>query len=221
VGQGGNIMIHSTLLLLRNSGDILTSSVSQNGGNINIISNIIVGLRDSDIIASSISGMGGRIEITTQGLFGLKFRNELTKNNDIIASSQFGISGTVQINSISIDPSVALNVLSADFSNAAQQISNRCDTSLDSRFIITGHGGLPKNPSERFQIYRSWGDIRSPGSTSFLTPLATSKTTSETMPPILEATHLQRSPDGTIALVAHGVAKGGTIVASCAIDKSL
>jgi filamentous hemagglutinin family protein len=221
VGQGGNIMIHSTLLLLRNSGDILTSSVSQNGGNINIISNVIVGLRDSDIIASSIAGTGGRIEITTQGLFGLKFRNELTIDNDITASSQFGISGTVQINSISIDPSAALNVLPADFSNTAKEISNQCDMPTGSRFIITGHGGLPKTPRERFQIHRSWGDLRSPGSTSSLTPLATSKITSKitakTMPPIVEASSFQRSPDGTIALVAHGVAKVGTIVASCAI----
>jgi filamentous hemagglutinin family protein len=221
VGQGGNIMIHSMFLLLRNSGDILTSSTSQNGGNINIISNIIVGLRDSDIIASSIAGMGGRIEIMTQGLFGLKFRNELTIDNDITASSQFGINGTVQINSISIDPSAALNVLPADFSNTAQEISNQCDMPTRSRFIITGHGGLPKTPRERFQIYRSWGDIRSPGSTSFVTPLATATTTSKTVPPIVEASSFQRSPDGTIALVANGVAKVGTIVATCGINKNL
>lgn len=214
VGQGGNIMIRSTLLLLRNSGDILTSSMgSGNGGSMTITSNLMVGLGDSDIIASAVVGRGGNIQIVTQGLFGLKFRNGLTIDNDITASSQFGISGTVQINNVSIDPSAALNVLPTDFSNTAQQISNRCDASPNSRFIITGHGGLPKNPHERFQIYRSWGDIRSPGSTSSITPLATSKTVS----PILEASSFQRSPDGTIELVAHRAPKAGTIVATCSV----
>ncbi len=215
VGQGGNIMIHSTLLLLRNSGDILTSSITNNGGNINIISNMIVGVGDSDIIAISTSGMGGRIEIETQGLFGLKFRNQLTIGNDITASSQFGLSGTVQINTVTIDPSAALNVLPVDFSNAAQQISNRCDASPASRFIITGHGGLPKNPRERFQIYRSWGDVRSTPSSAISTPIVIPAKLANPNAPILEASSFRRNPDASIELVANGTIATPPIVATC------
>ncbi len=209
VGQGGNIIIHATLLLLRNSGDIRTSSINNNGGNINIISNMIVGLGDSDIIASSISGTGGSIKITAQELFGLKFRDRLTIGNDITASSESGSTGTVQINAITIDPSAVLNALPTAFHNATQMISNRCDTDLRNRFIITGRGGLPKNPSERFQIYRGWGDVRSPARPNVpvkaINPNA----------PILEASRFDRHPDGSIELVANGSIMNPPIVATC------
>jgi hypothetical protein len=52
-----------------------------------------VGLENSDIIANTVKGRGGNIQITTQGLFGLKFRPQLTPENDITASSQFRVSG--------------------------------------------------------------------------------------------------------------------------------
>ncbi len=216
-GQGGNILIQTSLLLMRRSGDIVTTSIGSNGGNIDITANVMVGLGDSDIIANATSGMGGRIKITTQGLFGLKFRNKLTIENDITANSEFGISGTVQINNLSIDPSAVLNVLPADFSNASQMISNQCNSHLNSRFIITGHGGLPKNPSDRFQINRSWGDVRSanqtPGKTVVLPEIA------ETISPILEASGFHRDADGVISLVANGTSPKPSMVATCSSNK--
>ncbi len=207
-GQGGDIIIHGDTVQLRDLSRIYTSAKGTgNGGNIYITANTIVGIRNSDIIANAEAGNGGAIEINTQGLFGLKFRDRLTAENDITASSQFGINGTVQINTIAIDPSAALNKLPLDFSNASQQVASGCTANPDSRFVSTGRGGIPKDPSQRLNVFRTWEDLRASSPTAYPTAyLLTSPTavmpTLAPATPMMEANHIQRSADGSIELLA-------------------
>ncbi|WP_072143613.1 filamentous hemagglutinin N-terminal domain-containing protein, partial [Pseudanabaena sp. 'Roaring Creek'] len=101
-GNGGdvNLNLQSYLLLRHNSLISATAAGNGNGGNLTINAPVIVGTENSDIIANAVRGSGGNINITTQGLFGLKFRPQLTPESDITASSQFGLSGTVNISNL-------------------------------------------------------------------------------------------------------------------------
>jgi large exoprotein involved in heme utilization and adhesion len=76
--------------------------------NVSAGSIIAVPKENSNISANAVFGQGGNIQITTQGIFGLKFRDQLTSDSDITASSQFGVTGTVQVNTIGVDPSSGL-----------------------------------------------------------------------------------------------------------------
>ncbi|MHC5731332.1 MAG: filamentous hemagglutinin, partial [Nostoc sp.] len=118
-------------------------------------------------IANAFNGNGGNINITTQGIFGLKYRDRLTRESDITASSQFGVSGTVQVNTIGIDPNSGLVELPANVTDPSQQIATGCAGSEGSSFVATGRGGIPKNPTEQVtrDVYdglplRTWADIR-------------------------------------------------------------
>jgi filamentous hemagglutinin family protein len=198
-GQGGNIIIHSDTVLLRNQGKIFTSAQGNgNGGNISITASTITGVENSDIFANAEAGNGGAISIKTQGLFGLKFRDRLTPGNDITASSQSGINGTVQINNFTIDPSAALNALPANLSNGSQQVASGCNSRQENRFVVTGRGGIPKDPSQKLNRSRTWEDLRplTPSASISAVPIAA------TAIPMVEASSIQHNPDGTIALIA-------------------
>ncbi|MBE8965913.1 S-layer family protein [Nostocales cyanobacterium LEGE 12452] len=161
-GNGGNIALQvGKLLVLRdNSAIAATAGGNGNGGNININAPIIVGLENSDIIANAFNGNGGNIKITTQGIFGLKYRDRLTPESDITASSQFGVSGTVQVNTIGIDPNSGLVELPVNVTDASQQIATGCAGSEGSRFVATGRGGVPQNPTQQVANLRTWDDVR-------------------------------------------------------------
>ncbi|MEH2401685.1 MAG: S-layer family protein [Nostoc sp.] len=149
------------LLLIRDRSNIsATAGGNGNGGNININAPIIAGSENSDIIANAVKGRGGNIQISTQGLFGLKFRPQLTSENDITASSQFGVSGTVQVNTIGIDPNSGLVELPANIIDPSQQIATGCAGSDGSSFVATGRGGVPQNPNQQVTSDRTWSDIR-------------------------------------------------------------
>ncbi|MEA5603516.1 S-layer family protein [Nostoc sp. UHCC 0252] len=161
-GNGGNIALEvGKLLLLRHKSAIAaTAGDNGDGGNIKINAPIIAGLEDSDIIANAIKGRGGNIQITTQDIFGLKFRDQLTPDSDITASSQFGLSGTVQVNTIGVDPNSGLVELPANVTDSSQQIASGCSANQGSRFVATGRGGVPQNPTQAVTSDRTWSDIR-------------------------------------------------------------
>ncbi|MFB2892907.1 filamentous hemagglutinin N-terminal domain-containing protein [Aerosakkonemataceae cyanobacterium BLCC-F50] len=130
-GNGGNINITTTDLLLRNGSIISTSAGSDqapgNGGNITIQAKngfvIAVPSENSDIIANAFEGNGGQISIEANRIFGLQ---DVTKSNldteqvrkretsDLSASSQFGEQGQVALFSLTIDPSQGLTELPID-----------------------------------------------------------------------------------------------------------
>ncbi|WP_375468979.1 filamentous hemagglutinin N-terminal domain-containing protein [uncultured Nostoc sp.] len=201
-GNGGNITLQTTNLLFLRGNSLITSTAggNGNGGNININAPIIVGLENSDIVANAVRGRGGNIQITTQGIFGLKFRDQLTPDNDITASSQLGVNGNVQVNTIGIDPNSGLVQLPANITNPSQQIATGCSTNQGSRFVATGRGGMPQNPNQQVTSDRTWDDVRDLSAyrkTGNVTPQT------HVSPKVLvEATSWYRNADGKIELTA-------------------
>lgn len=206
-GEGGNINLQLRELLLMRHGSKITATAggTGNGGNITINAPIIAGFENSDIVANAVQGRGGNIQITTQGLLGLKFRPQLTPESDITASSQFGVSGTVNINTIDVDPISTVNDLPVNFTDSSQQIVTSC-TDEGSRFVMTGRGGVPENPTQQVQVRKIWADARDlsgyRGSPVDSSPVTTAP------PPILQANGMHRNADGSIELVASQLADG-------------
>jgi filamentous hemagglutinin family protein len=162
-GQGGNLQIQSDRVLLNQTARISTAAGGQgDGGNLKIQSPVIIGWNNSDITANAFQGMGGKINITTQGLFGLKFRNQLTPENDITASSEFGVNGIVQVNTIGVDPNAGLAALPIDIIDPSQKIAAGCAGSQAGSFVITGRGGIPGNPTQSVIADHPWTDLRNP-----------------------------------------------------------
>ena len=160
-GEGGNIFVQANDLIMRRGSSIVTNAGGiGNGGNITINSPIIVGSENSDIIANAFQGNGGNIQINTQGIFGLKYRNELTLENDITASSKFGVNGTVNINNFGVDHNSGFVELPVSLTDSSQQITTGCSANQGSSFVATGRGGIPQNPTQQIGSDRTWSDIR-------------------------------------------------------------
>ncbi|MHC5824138.1 MAG: filamentous hemagglutinin, partial [Nostoc sp.] len=201
-GNGGNVRLNLQELLLMRHDSLIsaTAAGNGNGGNVSINASVIVGLENSDIIANAVQGKGGNINISTQGLFGLKFRDRLTPENDITASSEFGINGTVDINNFGIDPNSGLVELPENITDPSQQITTGCAAGEGSRFVATGRGGIPQNPTQEIGNGRTWSDIRDisayrkTGEVTAQIPLS---------PEVLvQATSWHRNAQGKIELVA-------------------
>ena len=170
-GNGGDIDLHiSNLLLMRNSSVVSAAAQgSGDGGNIDIAADLILAFptENSDIIANAFSGRGGKISITTQGLFGLEVRNQPTKLSDITAISQNDptLNGIVNINNPEVDPSDSLTDLPETI-DVPQSIAQGCRAGQslgNSRFVHLGRGGLPPGPSEPQTAAALWQDLREPG----------------------------------------------------------
>lgn len=217
-GNGGNIALEAgKLLLLRNNSTIAaTAGGNGNGGNININAPIIAGVENSDIVSNALNGKGGNINIQTQGIFGLQFRNQLTPQNDITASSQFGVNGTVEINNFGVDPNSGLVELSGELADSSQQIASGCSNLNGSRFVVTGRGGIPQNPTQTISYDRPWNDLRD------LSTFHNTKITQPTAPTIAQATTWYRHPQtGNVELVTAPVEPFSQIVTCTGISPSL
>jgi large exoprotein involved in heme utilization and adhesion len=221
-GQGGNMSLNADLLLLRRGSNITSSTGGLgDGGNTNINAPIIIGLENSDIIANAVEGRGGKIQITTQGIFGLKYREQLTSGNDITASSEFGVNGTVQVNTIGVDPNSGLTALPVDIVDPSQKIATGCTPNRQGSFVITGRGGVPTNPHQNLTIERPWLDLRaspvvvSPGVAS---PVVASARHALPMPPVavVEAVDWRRNHLGQPELIGLGVPPDRPQITTCA-----
>ncbi|MEH1935821.1 MAG: S-layer family protein [Nostoc sp.] len=200
-GKGGNIFIQANDLIMRRGSSIVTNAGGiGNGGNITINSPIIVGGENSDIIANAFQGNGGNIQINTQGIFGLKYRNELTPENDITASSKFGVNGTVDIKDFGVDPSSGLVELPVNLTDSSQQIATGCSNTNGSSFVATGRGGIPQNPNQQVTSDRTWSDIRD---ISAYRKMGKLNAQIPALPEVLvEATTWHRNADGKVELIA-------------------
>ncbi|MEH1866298.1 MAG: filamentous hemagglutinin N-terminal domain-containing protein [Nostoc sp.] len=200
LGEGGNIFLQGNSLILRHGSLIsATSGGVGNGGNITINAPIIGGFENSDIVANAVKGRGGNINITTQGIFGLKYRPQLTSEGDITASSQFGVNGTVQVNTIGVDPNSGLVKLPANVTDSSQQIASGCSANQGSRFVATGRGGVPQNPMQEVRSDRTWSDIR-----DISAYRKTGEITAQISPSpevLVQATSWRRNAQGKIELV--------------------
>jgi large exoprotein involved in heme utilization and adhesion len=206
-GNGRNIDLKlSTVVQLQNQ-SVLSAEAGGvgNGGNITLSAPFVIGLGNSDIVANAVQGRGGSIQITTQGIFGLKFRPDLTPDNDISASSQFGVNGSVQITTLAIDPTAGLLQLPVDIVDPTQQIAAGCAEIGENEFMITGRGGIEANPTHGVGGDRLWQDTRRLAQHSPVTPgpAAQAPTAPQVVPPLVEATAWYRNPvTGKVELVA-------------------
>lgn len=163
-GAGGNINLQAREILLRRGGKIRTDAGSTDGGNITINTDTLVAvpIENSDITANAQKGSGGRVSITASGIFGLKYRLELTPKSDITATSDRGpqFNGIVIINILGINPSQGLVELPENIVDPSRLIATGCPTDRGNSFVITGKGGLPEDPSQTLRGKTVWQDLR-------------------------------------------------------------
>ncbi len=229
-GEGGNINLRvANNLILRNNSQISTRAGTQNsgggdGGNININAKFVVAIptENSDITANAYAGKGGNINLTAQSIFGLQVSDQLTPKSDITASSQLGIDGTINIKTPDVDPSKGLTELPSNLSNSSQQIVAGCPAERGNRFVVTGRGGIPDNPSQYLRGRAVWQDSRNLSAANRPTKLTTHNQPSTTLtkpseseaqaiatkltdskvndPPLIEAQGWMVNENGTVIL---------------------
>jgi large exoprotein involved in heme utilization and adhesion len=160
-GKGAtlDLNIRDTLLLRQNSQITARAFATGNGGNININAKFVVAVpsENNDITARAVQGQGGNIRIITQGIYGLKFRPQLTPKSDITASSQFGLDGLVTITTPNLDPNRGVLSLPLELADATRQVVQTCEAqAATNRFVITGRGGLPPTAQEVVNAALGW-----------------------------------------------------------------
>jgi len=207
-GEGGNINLQVRDLILMRYNSLISATAGTaknggNGGNININTQFVVAVpqENSDITANAFLGNGGNINITAYGIYGLKYRPNLTPRSDITASSQFGVNGTVNINILGIDPTRGINILSSRTLPAP--IEQRCQgkTSKNGNFYITGKGGLSLNSRENVEYNSGWNDLPTNSAASNVA-IASPKTANYPPNQIVEAQGWEINAQGQVVLTA-------------------
>lgn len=211
-GDGGNITLRvKDLLLMRHGSQISTTAgtaqAGGDGGNIKIDTGFIVAVpkEDSDITANAFTGRGGNVNITAQGIYGIKFRPEVTPSSDITASSQFGVNGVVVINTLGVDPSRGIAELPGQPVNV--EVTQGCQASgkqASVEFFNTGRGGLAPNPYEPLSSSKIWEDVPAPTHRTENPARAARASASAATPPkkIVEAQGWSINEKGQVVLVA-------------------
>lgn len=218
-GNGGNININSQNLSLRNNSNISAEAKGiGDGGNIIIESSLILAIpiENSDITANAFEGRGGNINITAQGIFGIESRSRLTPLSDITASSQLGINGTVQINTL--DTQIVPTTRFPENIVQPSQITSTCQANSNTKvstFVNTGTGGIPYNPDNFLPASNTgWYD-------SSLNVPQSENTVKEPLPTapvqVVEAQGWLQTPDGTIVLTAESM--GSTVASNSLANK--
>jgi filamentous hemagglutinin family protein len=210
-GNGGEIFLNvSKATLLRDRSLLSTEArLSGNGGDIRIRSPFIVGLENSDIIANAFAGQGGNIGLTTNGILGLAYRDGLTTDNDITASSTFGVNGTVQISHVDVDVNSGLVTLPTEPIDGSRNIAKDCKSQQDSRFVVTGRGGIPPQPNDVLTSDRPWVDLQATPRSNQIAQMAPVQS-------LTEATAWQTSSQGETQLIAQGFRRN-QVQATCAL----
>ncbi|HIK15460.1 MAG TPA: filamentous hemagglutinin N-terminal domain-containing protein [Leptolyngbyaceae cyanobacterium M33_DOE_097] len=217
-GQGGNITLISPYLvgLSRNSNIETTSGsagVQGAGGQIVIRAPgkdptlLVYGspARDNNILAEANGGQGGSIDISAFSVRNLAFRigNDLS-TNDISTRSQFGLNGNVAINSVDADPERGTVPLPDRYED--RPIAEGCDPRTrreSSKFVITGPGGLPTNPTEQLVPLTTAGAWVEPTTTGDRPSTATTARKPAPAPTVInEAQGFSVAPNGEILLAS-------------------
>jgi filamentous hemagglutinin family protein len=231
--NGGNLQLNvAKLLLLRGSSRISASGGTQNaggnGGNItiNVPKGFIVTVRgeNSDITANAFNGKGGNVIINATGIFGIAplSRQDLERlnpnveprqisTNDITAISQTSptLNGQVTINTPNVDLNRGLVQLPTNLVDASQQIDTSCNPNSRQRassFVMTGRGGLPPNPISELlnsdAVLVDWISLK-PSTEKRSTASVTTKPSTATPEPIVEATGWVINKNGEVVLTAN------------------
>jgi len=165
--SGGNIKldIEDNLILRENSFISAKAMNTANGGNVDLDANFIIAFpqQNNDILASAVFGDGGNITVNAEGVFGIVEGNSQPPNitNDIDASSEFGMAGTVDLVFPILTATNRLFNLPSDFVDVNYLFNNSfCKVSQNSTFIVTGRGGIPLAPDQKFLSEETWSDWR-------------------------------------------------------------
>ncbi len=197
-GDEGNITIQSQNFQIRQGSQISTNARnSGNGGDITITTDTLLASENSSITANARQGFGGRVVVNAKGIF--------TLESDITASSELGpaFNGTVTLNTPDVDPSQGLVQLPENFTDRTRQIASGCAATQQNRFVVSGRGGLPENPTQTLRGQTVWTDVR-----DLSDQITNKKATSSNYQPkssqqqIVEAQEFVISADGTVHLVA-------------------
>jgi filamentous hemagglutinin family protein len=167
---GGDIRIKAREITLTNnsliSTSVLSSDSTSGGGNITILSDQLIALDNSDILATATLGPGGNITIDADvfladiyadggGTPAIATDFATLRNNgrvDISASSQANVNGEVSFPELSLQAEI-LEDVKLNFINSEQLVADSClspqRTDRDqSRFTVSGAGGLAQTPYE-------------------------------------------------------------------------
>lgn len=204
LGEGGDINLKATGILLRHNSSVSatagTANASGNGGNIIIDTDWLAALENSDITAEAFNGNGGNIRILTQGLF-------LSPDSKISASSKKGIDGIVEINRPESEPRIGLVALPTDLVDVTGLIAQGCgagggNVARSSKFIATGRGGLPPNPTEALRSGSALADLGTTIQDKGDRPTATTDPIHSESTPLVEAQGWVLGSDGKVILTA-------------------
>ncbi|MBW4492148.1 MAG: S-layer family protein [Oscillatoria princeps RMCB-10] len=207
-GAGGNLSIQASSLQMRSGSHIVTNANNADGGNISISAGTLVALENSDITANALSGKGGRVSVSATGIFGTQFRDATTPDSDITATSNLGpqFSGTVEINTPDVNPAAGLLEVSTSFTDISNQIVTGCAADRGNRFVVTGRGGIPADPSEPLRGTAVWRDVRLVGTAGTQPPPRNSaESPLPPPPPLVEATGWVMGAGGRVQLVANAL----------------
>ncbi len=163
-----------------------TTGIGGNGGNagnitINAPSGFIVSAagQNNEITANAFRGRGGSINITALGVFGFGF----LLNQDIVLQT----------------PPISVVDISSKLMN------NTCSPTRaknESRFIITGRGGLPPSPDELLSSDVVWSDTRLPVTTQHISKKPAGKPSKPASVAIVPATGWVFNNKGEVILVS-------------------
>jgi filamentous hemagglutinin family protein len=190
IGEGGNIILRSSLLQLNNG--LISATAGQlgssgNGGNITVNTGILIGSNNSQITANAFEGRGGNIQINAQGVF-------LSPNTQVSSKSERGIDGTVDINA---NVFLAQTPVKSQTVQESPQIVSTCqgrsNTKGNNEFIITGTGGLPASSEQLPDVESTW-QANSTENISYIEPTADNE--------IIEVQGWVKNSDGSITLTA-------------------
>ncbi|HAX76456.1 MAG TPA: filamentous hemagglutinin [Cyanobacteria bacterium UBA11372] len=206
-GVGGNFSVRSRSLVMRRNSFISATAGDLggkgNGGNITLNTDTLAALENSDITANSVASLGGNVNITAQGIFGAQVQQRLTPESDITATGGTpALNGTVQINTPNLDPAATIVQLPENFADPSNQIVAGCAADRGNRFVVTGRGGLPSDPSQTLRGRAVWRDIRPVSSVGRFSTTQTQQPTTHNQP-IIEATGWKINANGQVELVAN------------------
>jgi filamentous hemagglutinin family protein len=212
-GRGGNIDLRVRTLQMLDGSAIATNAIRSDGGNIRLDVSSLAALQNSDITANAQAGRGGRVEIRADTVLGTAFRPQLTPDSDITATSGLGanFSGAVQISTQNFSDESGLIDLPEDTLDPTAAIVLGCAADEGNRFVLTGRGGIPRDPDTPANGAGAyWDDLRWPEAdraTKPDRPIAQTPTPPSDAPttaPVVEAAGWVSQADGSVALVASG-----------------
>lgn len=204
---GGNLQITAAReIRLQNDGDRIPTEITtsaeadSNGGRISLRAGRLIFAvlaENSDVVAEADTGRGGFVEASAPIITGFRdFNGARTRESDFTANSQRGVDGVTRNQNQNPQPSPQVQPDIPQLTQACPAsgtIANR--TTGTSRFLNSGHGGLPPNPTESadsHSIQVPWVTLPQDGTTAL----------NDTPDAIVEAEGWVELPDGDRLLVS-------------------